>query len=110
MIYILLILTIHRTVPLGISEFLVSNQSIPECDDLIIARKEHQNSTFSIKKQLLTEVTWDQALFSFRFETYIPAGVAKRKERSGPILAVAVRENVWDRLKLGPISGYDRCN
>ena len=50
MIYILLVLTIHRTVPLGISKFLVSNQSIPECDDLIIARKEHQNSTFSIKK------------------------------------------------------------
>ena len=25
---------------------------------------------------------------------------------SGPILAVAVRENVWEPLKLGPISGY----
>ena len=50
MIYILLVLTIYRTVPLGISEFLVSNQSIPECDDFIIARKEHQNSTFSKKK------------------------------------------------------------
>ena len=25
-------------------------------------------------------VTWDQALFSFRFENYIPAGKAKRKE------------------------------
>ena len=50
MIYILLVLTIHRTVPLGISEFLVSNQSIPECDDFIIARKEHQNSSFSIKE------------------------------------------------------------
>ena len=37
-------------------------------------------------------VTWDQALFSFRFENYIPAGMAKRKE--SPILAVAVRENV----------------
>ena len=97
MIYILLVLTIHRTVPLGISEFLVSNQSIPESDDFIIARKEHQNSSFSIKK-LLTGVTWDQALFSFRFENYIPAGMTKRKERSGPILAVAVRENVWEPL------------
>ena len=46
-------------------------------------------------------LTWDQALFSFRFENYIPAGMAKR------ILAVAVdRENVWEPLKLGLISGY----
>ena len=41
-------------------------------------------------------VTWDQALFSFRFEHYMPAGKAK----------VAVRENVWEALKLGLISGY----
>ena len=43
--------------------------------------------------------TWDQVLFSFRFENNIPAGKAKRK-------AVAVRENVWEPLKLGLISGY----
>ena len=79
MIYILLIQTIHRTVPLGISEFLVSNQSIPESDDFIIARKEHQNRSFSIKKKLLTGVTWDQALFSFRFENYIPAAWQNEK-------------------------------
>ena len=78
MIYILLVLTIHKTVPLGISEFLVSNQSIPESDDFIIARKEHQNRSFSIKK-LLTGVTWDQALFSFRFENYIPAAWRNEK-------------------------------
>ena len=41
-------------------------------------------------------LTWDQALFSFRFENYIPAGMA---------LALAVRENVWEPLKLGLISG-----
>ena len=40
-------------------------------------------------------VTWDQALFSFRFENYIPAGKT-----------VAVGENVWEPLKLGLISGY----
>ena len=34
---------------------------------------------------------------SFRFENYIPAGMAKRKE--SPILALAVRENVWEPLK-----------
>ena len=26
------------------------------------------------------DLTWDQALFSFRFKNYIPAGMAKRKE------------------------------
>ena len=26
------------------------------------------------------DLTWDQALFLFRFENYIPAGKAKRKE------------------------------
>ena len=49
-------------------------------------------------------VTWDQVLFSLRFENYIPVGKAKRKE---PISAVAVRENIWEPLKLGLISGYD---
>ena len=43
------------------------------------------SSTISLR------LTWDQALFSFRFENYIP---------------VAVRENVWEPLKLGLISGY----
>ena len=37
----------------------------------------------------------------FRFENNIPAGKAKRA-----ILAVAVRENVREPLKLGLISGY----
>ena len=48
-------------------------------------------------------VTWDQALFSFRFENYIPAGKAKRKQTN---FSSAVRENVWEPLKLGLISGY----
>ena len=29
---------------------------------------------------MTTSLTWDQALFSFRFENDIPAGKAKRKE------------------------------
>ena len=29
---------------------------------------------------MTASLTWDQALFSFRFENYIPAGKAKRKE------------------------------
>ena len=41
-------------------------------------------------------LTWDQAVFSFRFENYIPA--------------VAVRDNVWESLKLGLISGYEFLN
>ena len=36
-------------------------------------------------------LTWDQALFSFRFEKYIT-------------------ENVWEPLKLGLISGYRMTN
>ena len=53
---------------------------------------------------VLGSLTWDQAVVSFRFVNNIPAGMAKRKE--SPILAVAVRENVWEPLKLGLISGY----
>ena len=45
----------------------------------------------------IRNVTWDQALFSFRFENDIPAGKT-----------VAVRENVWEPLKLGLISGYSQ--
>ena len=37
-------------------------------------------------------LTWDQAQFSFRFVNNIP---------------VAVRENVWEPLKFGLISGYE---
>ena len=46
--------------------------------------------------------TWDQALFSFRR--------ARRNEKRGPILAAAVRENVWEPLKLSLISGYFDTN
>ena len=48
----------------------------------------------------LSLITWDRALFSFRFENYIPAGMAKRKE----ILALAVRENVWEPLDCKTVS------
>ena len=34
----------------------------------------------NLQKRFLLRVTWDHALFSFRFENYIPAGKAKRKE------------------------------
>ena len=59
--------------------------------------KVRQKKKLRLRFVLLTffSVTWDQALFSFRFENYIPAGKAK-----------AVRENVWEPLKLGLISGY----
>ena len=58
----------------------------------------HQRISISIRTY--ARVTWDQALFWFRFLINIPAGMAKRKE----ILAVAVRENVWEPLKLGLIN------
>ena len=54
--------------------------------------------------KLCAGVTWDQALFSCRFLNNIPAGMAKR------ILAVAVRENVWEPLKLDQISGQRRSS
>ena len=31
-------------------------------------------------KKERSNITWDQALYSFRFENYIPAGKTKRKE------------------------------
>ena len=57
---------------------------------------------------VIKTLTWDQALFSFHFVNNIPAGMAKRKE--SPISAAAVRENVWELLKLGLISGYKDTN
>ena len=54
-----------------------------------------------IKKEV-KKLTWDQALFSFRFENYIPAGKAKWKE-------IGSREReliLWEPLTLGLISGY----
>ena len=33
-----------------------------------------------ISRKFSGMITWDQALFSFRFENYIPADKAKRKE------------------------------
>ena len=48
-----------------------------------------------------TSLTWDQAQFLFSFVNNIPAGKAKRK----PSLVVAIRENVWEPLKFGLISG-----
>ena len=46
---------------------------------------------FRPKLPTKARLTWDQAVFSFRFENYIPA--------------VAVRENAWEQLKLGLILG-----
>ena len=63
---------------------------------------------YSISTATTLDLNWDQALFSFRFENYIPEG--KVKQVSGPILAVAIRENVWEPLKLGLISGYPGLN
>ena len=58
--------------------------------------KSHTRGYFITNNNLV-----DKVLFSFRFVNNIPAGMAKRKR--GPISAVAVRENVWEPLKLGLI-------
>ena len=39
-----------------------------------------KNWALAMKLNALPLVTWDQALFSFCFENYIPAGKAKRKQ------------------------------
>ena len=44
------------------------------------AGKPRVLATNALLHSLAALVTWDQALFSFRFENYIPAGMAKRKE------------------------------
>ena len=45
-----------------------------------IAQERKQSQTSSVSFDSSKLVTWDQALFSFRFENYIPASMAKRKE------------------------------
>ena len=62
-----------------------------------------KNRALAMTLKALPLVTWDQALFSFHFENYILAGKAKRKQTN---FSGAVRENVWEPLKLGLISGY----
>ena len=42
--------------------------------------KSCECSVLHLNFLLAVLLTWDQALFSFRFENYIPAGKAKRKE------------------------------
>ena len=44
-------------------------------------RNEH-NSVKDTREKGKNQVTWDQALFSFRFENYIPAGKAKPLART----------------------------
>ena len=48
----------------------------------------------------LLGVTWDQDQFSYRFVSNIPAGEATNFSCS------PIRENLWEPLKLGLISGY----
>ena len=54
-----------------------------------------KNWALAIMLKALPLVTWDQALFSFRFENYIPAGKAKRKQTnfSGSRLIERMDEN-----------------
>ena len=48
----------------------------------------------------MTNITWDQAQFSFRFV------ITFRRARQNE--AVAIIENVLEPLELGLISGYDK--
>ena len=64
----------------------IEPQHTPTCIYVVMkkANKNRQigiNYSVGMQKTFWYFVTWDQALFSFRFENYIPAGKAKRKER-----------------------------
>ena len=51
------------------------------CEGLHKQKRYYQGRAVLQLCHLPTAVlTWDQALFSFRFENYIPAGKTKRKE------------------------------
>ena len=79
----------------------------------------HTNSLFPIQIHIIlhlgnlcflllllfpSRITWDQALFSFRFVNNIPAGKAKRKENliSGPISAGLPKRECMTTAKIGP--------
>ena len=64
-----------------------------------------ESSEFLLTIIAHTSLTWDQAQFSFCLVNNIPAGKAKWK----PSLAVALRDNVWEPLKLGLISADLSC-
>ena len=56
-------------------------------------------------------LTWDQALFSFRFENYIPAGMAKRKESLIQTFNEVSAAHFFDWLTLAESANqnYFRC-
>ena len=56
-------------------------------------------------------VTWHQALFSFRFENYIPAGMAKRKESLIQIFYETSAAHFFDWLTFAESANqnYFRC-
>ena len=65
----------------------------------------------NLQKHFLLRVTWDQALFSFRFENYIPAGKAKRKESLTQTFYETSAVHFFDWLTFAewPNQNYFRC-
>ena len=71
--------TLLGTTGIGpIEKYETANWSLRQGDEEVNKRIKQKNICFVLFFCLL--LTWDQALFSFRFENYIPAGKAKRKE------------------------------
>ena len=60
---------------------------------------------------MCNRVTWDQALFLFRFENYIQAGKAKRKESLIQTFYETSAAHFFDRLKFAESTeqNYFRC-
>ena len=60
-------------------------------------------------KNVIANVTWDQALFSFRFVNNIPAGKAKRKEIQTFYETSAAHFFDWLTFAESPNQNYFRC-
>ena len=60
---------------------------------------------------MCNRVTWDQALFLFRFENYIPAGKAKRKESLIQTFYETSAAHFFDQLTFAESTeqNYFRC-
>ena len=79
---------------------ILKNNEFEKSRKVLAAKRKSVVQEHGIKetnrKLLRQSITWDQALFSFRFVKWHSSGQGE---------TVAVRENVWEPLKLGLISG-----
>ena len=81
----------------------------------MICPEQFTPPAMSVTEQLLSigqpKLTWDQALLSFRFENYIPADMAKRKESLIQTFYKASATHFFDWLTFAESANqnYFRC-